>query len=479
MLRSLLAALLCAVLFPARATPQPLDATDMWFDPAESGWGLNLIHQGNTLFATLFVYGVDRQPKWFVASDVSAGPSIYTGTLRECTGAWFGGPYSARPFACRDVGTLRFSLGATSGAVDYTIDGVSVTKSVQRLTFRRTTLSGVYEGYIQPAANAGAAARADLTFHVVTDDGSTFYMWTASDSQLACDWHGTTSQDGAFEHVSGTYQCPGRTGTWSMSVDPTTEGFFGKFNDSGVPGAIAAARSTGSTNLYGSGWRNDMWYLPSENGWGFNAIEQGDTVFGTLFVYDPQGRPKWYFASALAQQGAVADGTSSYTGALYESTGAYFGGPFGAAAFTPRQVGTMSFRARPDGTGDLAYSVDGVAVSTPLQRFGFRKQDFSGSYLGSYAHDRQAQITIDDSGSEFRMLLQDEYGGLGACNFAAPFSQAGSLREMNGTFACGSRTGTFSMRNATVSAQGFTASFDSPMFDFRAIDNGHIAGVRR
>src|SRR5689334_23573685 len=121
-LRILLATAVSATALSAAATPQARDATGMWYDPAESGWGLNLIHQGNTLFATLFVYGADGAPKWFVASDVSGGPSSYTGTLRECTGAWFGGPYSARPFSCRDVGSLRFDLGDDAGLVDYTVD---------------------------------------------------------------------------------------------------------------------------------------------------------------------------------------------------------------------------------------------------------------------------------------------------------------------------------------------------------------------
>jgi hypothetical protein len=88
-------------------------------------------------------------------------------------------------------------------------------------------------------------------------------------------------------------------------------------------------------------------------------------------------------------------------------------------------------------------------------------------------------MTIDDSGADFRMTLHDDYGGMGTCTFVAPFAQIGSLRLMSGTYTCGARTGTFTMQNATVSASGFTARFDTPMFDFRPIADGHIAGVRR
>ena len=140
----------------------------------------------------------------------------------------------------------------------------------------------------------------------------------------------------------------------------------------------------------------------------------------------------------------------------------------------------MNFTARPDGTGDLSYAVDGVVVSKRLQRFAFRKQSFSGAYLGMWGHDRPAAITIDDSGANFQMRMVDEIGGFGTCDFVAPFSQAGSLRTMSGSYAClGGATGTFTLQNATVSAHGFTARFDSPAYGFRSIVNGRISGARR
>ena len=33
------------------------DITDLWWNPAESGWGMNVIQQGDTSFVTMFVYG--------------------------------------------------------------------------------------------------------------------------------------------------------------------------------------------------------------------------------------------------------------------------------------------------------------------------------------------------------------------------------------------------------------------------------------
>jgi len=170
--------------------------------------------------------------------------------------------------------------------------------------------------------------------------------------------------------------------------------------------------------------------------------------------------------------------TVPYVGAVTESTGPYFGTAFNPAAVTRRTVGQASFQVRGDGRADFSYSVDGVQVVKVVQRYTFRKNDFSGAYLGSWAHDRQASFTIED-GADFRMRLVDQFGGKGTCDFTAPFFQSGSERAMSGTFSCaGGRSGTFTLRNAFVGANGFTATFESPAFD-AFLGEGHIGGARR
>ena len=129
MLLRFIAAALCAIVLPVLATPQNRDVTDMWFDPAESGWGVNFIHQGNTLFGTLFVFGADGQPKWFVAPNVSGDGGVYTGHLHDCTGPWFAAAFDPASVSCRDAGTLRFEPGEGQGNFEYTIDGVQATRT--------------------------------------------------------------------------------------------------------------------------------------------------------------------------------------------------------------------------------------------------------------------------------------------------------------------------------------------------------------
>ncbi|HYC35007.1 MAG TPA: choice-of-anchor J domain-containing protein [Usitatibacter sp.] len=109
---------------------------DLWWNSAESGWGINLTHQGNTIFATLFTYGLDGQGLWLVMS----------GGVRQSDGSYFGelyrtsGPaFNAQPWTgigVTQVGTmrLRFASGET-GTLEYTVNGAAVSKLISRQVF--------------------------------------------------------------------------------------------------------------------------------------------------------------------------------------------------------------------------------------------------------------------------------------------------------------------------------------------------------
>jgi hypothetical protein len=491
--RSFLAAvLLFLISVPALATPQPINGSDMWFDPAESGWGLNIFHQGDTLFAALFVYGPDSQPKWYVASSLAGGPTTYSGALYEATGPAFSGPFNPSNVMVRQVGTMTVALGSDVSNLDYTVDSVHVTKQVRPFTFRRTNLTGSYYGYqYQPEAGGTPEIRRDQNI-TIQDDGTDIAMETQSDSEIGCSYSGTRGQNGQIETVSGTYFCgpmasPVRSGSWLMSVDPTPDGFTGSFTGNGItnPSGRIAASTRGSTQLNGNGWRTDNWCVPSESGWGVNIVEQGDTIFATIFVYDAQGKSHWYVASALAQSGSGLG--AIYSGPLNETTGHYFGNAFDPASVTTRQVGTMGFQLVDQSTATLIYTVDGISVTKRVSRFAFRNNDLSGSYIGHTAAtnaDAPASltrnpitITINDGGGSFLMTTDRAPTGsapTGSCTFTGPpATQFGAQKFVGGTFSCtGGQSGTFTMENLFVTSDGFTGTFEG----LGVV--GHIEGVR-
>jgi hypothetical protein len=122
------------------AASQPLNYTALWWNPAESGWGVNLNHQGNILFSTLFTYDSSRAPLWLVMSNgaMQSDGATFTGDLYRTTGPAF----NANPFTpigaanLAKVGAMTVSFTDVNGAtLRYTVNGVEVTKAIQRQVF--------------------------------------------------------------------------------------------------------------------------------------------------------------------------------------------------------------------------------------------------------------------------------------------------------------------------------------------------------
>ena len=134
------------------ATPVPACATstsarvnnyqDLWWAaPAgvESGWGINLTHQQDILFATWFTYGPDNKPMWLVGSDVRKVPGQgekFTGKVYKTKGSAYNVLFDPTKFSIEEVGnmTLTFS-GPNAGTFDYTVNGITQSKPITRQDF--------------------------------------------------------------------------------------------------------------------------------------------------------------------------------------------------------------------------------------------------------------------------------------------------------------------------------------------------------
>jgi hypothetical protein len=120
------------------AAAPAINATDLWWGGlSESGWGINLNHQGNIIFATLFTYAQDGRPLWLVASNLALqGDGSYSGSLFQLTGTYYANPVWSAPSSLNTVGvmTIRFS-GNNAATLTYTVNGVGVVKQIQRQVF--------------------------------------------------------------------------------------------------------------------------------------------------------------------------------------------------------------------------------------------------------------------------------------------------------------------------------------------------------
>ena len=250
--RFLTAILATAAALPAAATTHSTDYTDLWYLPAESGWGVNVIQQGDVVFATFFVYASDGSAKWFSVSDgrsvaSSPGQNTFTGALYETRGSFYGGPWGGVS-AQIQVGTATFTFTtSTTGTLQYTVNGVNVSKSIVRQTWRGNTLTGNYIGGF--AAN-GTSCRNGIQNGPVSVTGglivghSNFFNPTfqiqfnsGSNQAATCTFNGSYAQEGKLGRVSGNWSCqiPGVSsppvGTFTITdIEANTKGITARFN---------------------------------------------------------------------------------------------------------------------------------------------------------------------------------------------------------------------------------------------------------
>ena len=123
---------------PATTGPA-YDFTDLWWNPNESGWGLNIIqHANNLIFAIWYTYDAEGKMTWFHMPQGTWTDSMtYTGDLYAAAGPSFANPtFNASQVKRRAVGTATLHFTSSgNGTWSYSVDGVAGTKQIERLAF--------------------------------------------------------------------------------------------------------------------------------------------------------------------------------------------------------------------------------------------------------------------------------------------------------------------------------------------------------
>jgi hypothetical protein len=222
--RSALLALLLPFSGIAAATTFSTDASDLWYNsPAESesGWGVNVVQQADTLFMTMFVYGANSLPAWYVASEVAytgATTLIFSGPLYTTGGSPYAAPWNPAAFNFRQVGTVTFTLtSVTTAVLSYTVDGATVTKNLVRETWKYENTSGNYMGgqvgtYSSCANAANNGYREEAGPVSIAHNGPDWAMQaplSGGTGTGACNYSGSYVQHGRMGSVSGTFACTG------------------------------------------------------------------------------------------------------------------------------------------------------------------------------------------------------------------------------------------------------------------------------
>jgi len=202
----------------------PPNYTGLWWNsPAgsESGWGINVQHESNTIFLTWFTYDVNGNALWMSmtaqASTQVGTSAIFTGNVVQSNGPAF----SAVPFIpalVRSVvvgtGTLTFN-DLNNGTFAYTVKGITQTKTITRQLF----------GTQFPTC----------TFNLTTDLTTAYNyqdLWWAAPAGSEAGWGVNLTQQGDIIFLTWfTYAADG-TPMWVFAATPKTAPgvYAGKLN---------------------------------------------------------------------------------------------------------------------------------------------------------------------------------------------------------------------------------------------------------
>jgi YVTN family beta-propeller protein len=141
----------------SEAPPPAINVQGLWWQPSESGWGINLTHQGDIVVATWFTYDTDGQGMWLIMSNgARVGTNTYSGTLYRTTGPAFNSAFfDPGKVVHTPVGNATFTFSdANNGGVAAIVNGASISKSLTRMVFASPV----------PTCTAGGGAGAMINY---------------------------------------------------------------------------------------------------------------------------------------------------------------------------------------------------------------------------------------------------------------------------------------------------------------------------
>ena len=167
----------------------PLNVQGLWWgSQSESGWGVNLAHQGDIVFATWFTYDANGRGQWLVMSrGDKVGPNAFSGALYRTTGPGYNeASFDPARVGSTQVGsaTLTFS-DANNGVFTATVDGATVTKAITRQVFDTLpscTAGGAYAANYQDLWWRSGGTESGWGMNITHQGNTMFITWFTYDA---------------------------------------------------------------------------------------------------------------------------------------------------------------------------------------------------------------------------------------------------------------------------------------------------------
>lgn len=130
--------------------------TGTWYNAAESGWGLNVVHQGDVLFPTWFTYDTDRKPLWMTVS----------GAVKQADGSYVGDVYRVKgvPFNQINGVASREVIKVGSAKLSFAnLNSLSFSYTINNLPTQSKTMTRLPLGTSSPVCEFTTGSRAGAT----------------------------------------------------------------------------------------------------------------------------------------------------------------------------------------------------------------------------------------------------------------------------------------------------------------------------
>ena len=153
-----------------------------------------------------------------------------------------------------------------------------------------------------------------------------------------------------------------KVGTGTLAFSNSSSGTF-TFNINNIAGSKAITQQIFGNSANSPAFDyTDLWWNPTESGWGVSLTQQSNIIFAAWYTYDASGNPIWYAATNCP---ATATGC---TAPLFRFTG-------GAPLTSPWRgvnpaalVGNITFAFTNPANGTMSYTVNGVSSSRAITR---------------------------------------------------------------------------------------------------------------
>jgi N-acetylmuramoyl-L-alanine amidase len=161
-----------------------------------------------------------------------------------------------------------------------------------------------------------------------------------------------------------------KVGTGTLAFTDGNSGTF-DFVINGVSGNKRIARLDVSTGVTPTTIDfTDIWWNPSESGWGVSMTHQHSNIFIAWYTYDEAGRAKWLVSSGCKLTGATI--TASCTGDLYSVTGGLpLTVPWVAGRTVAKLEGSITLQFSDASNALMTYTIGGKPYARVVTRFLF------------------------------------------------------------------------------------------------------------